>query len=485
MMNIKRVVVGVLLCVLPWQSVFAAKPIELTLRDAILLAMRFNPNIQSADLQRVVDRINLEAAQWAFQVQYNVTGSATYANGVTNGVGGESDTETIGPQATLLTPIGTQLGVQLAPTWSHTAGQSRYFNPTLQLNLTQPLLRGSRPDVVLAPLHTAENQEMIARLTFKNNLMQSVTDVISAWLSLIQAQNSLKVQRLSLDNSLATLNQQKAFLHAGRIAPTDLVQFDATVANQQLLLEQQDIAVGQQQRQLLITLGLNPDLPIHISNDLTLPGKTFPTLDESIQTALKNNVQYRQAEMTLRQNEISVLTAEDNARWQLNLTATRTFGGPGLSSSSGFNGLFNGSNDNLSVGLNLTVPIDNLSLKQAVVQAKIGLRQQKIAIEQAKRQLTSDVINTWNTVNSQKKQIDQARTAVELARQSLKIAETKLKFGKVTPFEVSTLQSNLTTQEITYINVKIGYVNNLARLDQMIGETLDRWGLRLRSEDRI
>lgn len=482
-MNIKRVVVGWLLCILPWQIIFAATPVELTLHDAILLAMRFNPDIQSAELQRVVDRINLAAAQWAFQIQYGVTGSATYANGVTNGVGGESDTETIGPQASLLTPIGTQLSVQLANTLSHTAGQSRYYNPALQLSLTQPLLRGARRDVVLAPLHTAQNQAIIARLTYKNHLMQSVTDVIAAWLNLIQVQNSLAVQRLSLKNSLATLNQQKAFLHAGRIAPTDLVQFQATVANQKLLLEQQDIAVGQQQRQLLITLGLNPDLPIHIANDLTLPGKSFPTLDECIHAALENNVQYRQAEMNLKQSEISVLTAQDNARWQLDLTATRTFGGSGGSSSNtGLNSLFNGNNDNVSVGLNLNIPIDNMSLKQAVVQANIGFQQQKIMLEQAKRHLISDVINDWNTVVSQQKQIGQARQAVELARQSLKIANTKLKFGKVTPFEVSTLQSNLTTQEITYINVKIGYTSNLAHLDQVMGRTLDRWGLKERSD---
>jgi len=478
---LKRIWLNLLVISFACNLAFAApKPIELTLHDAILLAMRLNPNVQNAGLQRVIDRINLSAANWQYAVQYSLTGSANYAKNISDGQKtSEFDAQNIVPQAQLLTPIGTVFNLQMANNLNHIAGNARYYNPAIKFSLTQPLLRGAGRDVVLAPLHLAENQEIIQQLAYKNVLMQSITDVISAWLSLIQLQNSLEVQKLALQNSKDTLQQQKAFWRAGRIAKTDLVQFRATVANQELLLAQQIISIGQQKRALLIALGLNPDLSIKISNSLP-PNNKLPTLAASIQAALINNIGYQQAKLTLKQAEINLLTAKDNARWQLDLTASHTEGGgSGGAPNSGFNSLANGRNRSSEVGLTLNIPIDNLQLKQAVVQAGVGLQQQKITLQENQRELTSAVINTWNMVNSQKQQIEQAHQSVMLARDSLNIAQTKLKFGKVTPFEVSTLQTNLTQQEISEINVKISYVSNLAQLDQITGNTLTRWDLKI------
>ena len=70
-----------------WQPAFSSSTtVNLTLRDAILLAMRSNPNVQSAELQRVIDRMNLAEAHWAYAVQYSVTGSVAYSRSVVDGL---------------------------------------------------------------------------------------------------------------------------------------------------------------------------------------------------------------------------------------------------------------------------------------------------------------------------------------------------------------------------------------------------------------
>ena len=58
-------------------------------------------------------------------------------------------------------------------------------------------------------------------------------------------------------------------------------------------------------------------------------------------------------------------------------------------------------------------------------------------------------------------------------------ANAKLKYGKVSAFEASTLQTNLLTAQVSYINTMTAYVTNLATLDQTIGITLDRWHVKL------
>jgi outer membrane protein TolC len=460
--------------------VFAEKALELSLQDAVMLALRKNPNVQSAEIQRIVDKLTLRTAEWQYEWQYSLKGAANHTDSVTGGIHAESDTESLTPGASLLIPIGTTFNVQMINPLAHTAGFARYYNPSVTVSATQPLLQGAGRDIVLAPLYQAQNTELLARLTFKTTIMQTITDVISQYAALVQAQNSLEAQRLSLKNLLATLKQQRAFLKTGRIAPADLVQFDASVASQKLQLQEQTVSLLQQQRNLLITLGIDPSIPIKTSNKVQMPNETLPNLAECYRLALENNIAYQQELINLKQTKIALALAIDKARPSLNFTAQRTQGGgSGGYPNSGLKSLTNGANTNTQFGLVLTVPIDNVSLKAAVSSAKVALDQENIKVASQKRQVILTVTNDYNTILNQKSQIIQAQIAVKLAQKSLDIAQAKLRFGKVSPFEVSTLQNSLITQKLSEISVIDAYITNLATLDQDVGITLDRWGLHL------
>lgn len=282
-------------------------------------------------------------------------------------------------------------------------------------------------------------------------------------------------------NIIDILKQQQAFLKTGRIAPADLVQFQSSVASQQLSVQQQEVSLSQQKRKLLITLGIDPSMTIKLSSTVHFPDETIPILAESIELALKNNITYQQQLLGVKQTKIALALAVDNARWQLSFVAQRTQGGgSGAYPNTGLESLSNGANTNTQFTFNLTVPIDNLTLEKAVTSAKVALRQAYINLNSQRHQVILTITNDYNTVLNQRAQIKQAETAVKLAQQTLDIAQAKLKFGKVSPFEVSTLQSTLITQKISAINAITAYMTNLATLDQDTGVTLDRWKVGLR-----
>ncbi len=456
------------------------KVLNITLAEAVVLALRYNPNVQVEDFQRILDKFSLLVAEWQFDIHYNLTGAANYVHSVSSGFRSESDTQAITPGASLLIPLGTQFSLQMVNPLSHSAPNARFYNPSLVFNLTQPLLQGFGPEITLAPLHIAENQELINRLTMQNTVMGTITTIISQYVSLVQAKYSIKVQKISLQNSIDTLNEQKAFLKVGRIPASDLVQFEASVASQQLSLEQQEVVYLQQQRELLVTLGIDPTLSLQISDNVHLPTENIPTLSECIDMALANNVTYQQQVINIRNTRINLEVAADNQRPTLNLTVGQTQGGgSGGAPNSGIPSLFNGNNSNTTVGLALTVPIDDLSLQQSYLQAKVGLKQAEIVLSETKRQVINDVTNAFYVLQNQKQQITQAELSVKLAQQTLDIANAKLKYGKVSPFEASTLQTNLLTAQISYISTLAAYETNLAALDQILGNTLNRWHVRL------
>src|SRR5581483_1619101 len=63
--------------ILPLPQTTIQKPKLLTLEDAIVLALRNNPLVRSARLQRISDQFALELANYAYEPQFKFTANAT------------------------------------------------------------------------------------------------------------------------------------------------------------------------------------------------------------------------------------------------------------------------------------------------------------------------------------------------------------------------------------------------------------------------
>ena len=463
--------------------VLAAVPSkELTLNNAILLALRYNPSVRNAQIQRVVDKFNLRLAENQYEVNYALTGRASHNNLVSNGYSFNTSSASIRPSAYInSTPYGTRVNLSLPNTVNRDHTNGSYYTPGVSLTVNQPLLRGFGKDVNMALLYNAYDAEKINGLTLKNTLIITVTQVISLYTNLIQSINTLKTQQLALKNSITDRERYKALINAGRNAPADLVQFEVNVANQQLSVQQQAINVQQARYVLLNYLGLDPTLPINVPNSVTLPAVKIPSLANSINMALQNNISYQQALINLKILKRQLITAKDQQNWQLDLSAASTFGDAVNTNSIGTN---ISQNRNNNVALELSIPINDLSRQQQLVQAKTSLQQAEINLTAAKQQIIVDVTNIYNQLLSQKQQIIEARKLADLASRNLQIAYTKLKFGKTTPFEVSSLQTQLINTQVSLINTEQNYINTVANFDQILGSTLQRWNIQLRDQSR-
>lgn len=466
------------LLLLPTIVLAAVPSKELTLNNAILLALRYNPSLRNAEIQRIVDKFNLRLAENQYEVNYALTGRASYSNLVNNGRSFNASNASISPSAYInSTTYGTRFNLSLPNTINHNYGNGSYYSPGVSLTINQPLLRGFGKDVNMAPLYNAYDTEKINRLTLKNTLINTITQVISLYTNLIQSINTLRTQQLALKNSVADRERYKALISAGRNAPADLVQFEVNVANQQLSVQQQEINVQQARYLLLNYLGLDPTLLITVPKSVTLPEAKIPSLADSIDIALHNNISYQQILINLKILKRQVLSAKDQQNWQVDLSAASTFGGATTTNSIGTNV---SQNRNNNVALELSIPINDLSRQQQLVQAKTSLQQAEINLSAAKQQIIVDVTNAYNQLLSQKQQIIEARKLADLASRNLQIAYTKLKFGKTTPFEVSSLQTQLINAQVSLINTEQNYINTVANFDQILGSTLQRWNIQLR-----
>ncbi len=431
----------------------------LSLHDAIMLALRFNPQVQSSELQRIVDKYSYEVAQNQFQPQYSLTGGATYANGST-------PQYNLKPGASLNSPFGTNVAVDVNNTFDG--------NQVATATITQPLLRGFGPTVTEANLFNAYISELNARLAFKNNIITQIIAVIQAYYTVVQNTNQLMTNKQALATSEQSLQQTKLEIKAGKKASTDAVQQEASVATNRLQVEQAENALQLSYQSLINVLGLSPDSKLKLDQNILLDERPLPTKEQSIEIALKNNVAYQQLLNSYKTLQRQLAVAKNAQLWQLNATGT-------ASQNIAQNG--NGPNSptpaSSSLSLSLSVPIDNMTLKQELVNAKIGLEQAELNLYNTKRALTTQVINGYDNLMSQKQQIVLSENDVRLAEQSLKIENLRYSAGLDPPINLIQVRNDLQAKQLNLINQKISYLNNLENFFALLGTTLDRWNIKL------
>lgn len=462
------------------ENSYAQDKLTLSLNEAILLAVRTNPNVQSTRLNYVSQKFNLYVQQWQFQPHYSFQASAAYNRT------GSTAQELFGthnynfqPGVSLLTPYGTQVTV------AGTNSETDHYNPGLSLQIMQPLIRGFGKAVVEAALCDAKDSEVISRLNVEGMLRNTVSAVIMAYLDVLSAERTITIDEDAVKRAEKSVEQTKLYIRAGHKAGNEIVTVEANVATAKTQLINDKNNLQQARYALLAAIGMDPNTEV-----------TFTTLDlqrlihmyhplslaQTKNLVLDNDIQYQVDQITLEgPTKRNLLVAEDNTRWQLNFNATATTGnGVGGGQGAGVNSLINGINQSQSVSLTLQIPIDDQVSKQAVSNAKIALKQARLALMQEKWNKETSAINGWNLVDSAERALQFAEDAEKLQEKTYNVSYQKYLHGLIDSLELQTAQINLVQAQQTMLSAEINYIKALVNLDLLVGDTLKTWDIGVR-----
>lgn len=460
-------------------TAYAQDSLTLSLDEAILLAVRTNPNVITSRLNYIMQKFNLYVQRWEFLPHYSlqVLGTSNQTSHEHKSSSGSVISPTIG--ATLLTPIGTQLLL------TNTNKITSHYNPGLSFQVIQPLIRGFGRPVVENALYNALDSEYIARLNIEGTLRITVTNLINAYLNVVSAERTIIIDKDALQRATKAVTQTKLYIQAGRKAGNELVTVEANVASARTQLENDKNNLNQARFALLAAIGLDPNTAIRFTSlDLEnlIQKYHVPTLDDTQRLVLDNDIQYQVDKITLYgQTTRALLVATDNTRWILNLTGNASTGETsGGGRFAGINSLFNGINKANSVTLNLTIPIDDELAKQSLLNAKISLREAELALLQEKWSKQTSSIDGWNTVRSAQKALQFAEDAERLQLRTYQISNQKYLHGLIDSLELQSAQLSLIQSQQASLSAKITYLKSLVSLDLLIGHTLRTWNIHVR-----
>ncbi|MBC3254253.1 TolC family protein [Pseudomonas paralactis] len=448
-----------------------AQATTMTLGDAVYLGLRNNPAIRSAYLQRVAQKFDLRVAEDVFNPKLTLNSHYRTSRGSQD----NTRNANLAPTSSLLGEYGTRLSMAWTQQLNNANRAGRYRSDGLDLAIIQPLMRGAGWDATTAPLRLSRLAEQANRLNLKATVAQTISQIIATYRELLRAQEQLVIVQEALKRSNTLLDVNKALISAGRMAEFEIVQTEADIATQQLGVEEARNQLDTSRLALLRLLALDLSTPVRATEALEANPMQIDQR-QAFNLAQNQQPEYLAALLGSQQADLNLVIAKDSGRWQVDLVA-------GANQVRAATDTDNGHDNNRTwdsyAGVQVQIPIGDISTRQAEVRARVNVEDQEIRITDARQELERNVNNVVRDLGTRWRQYEISRRAVELSRRKIEIEREKLSAGRSTNFQVLSFETDLRNAENAQLNALIAYLNAQTQLDLTLGMTLESWEIAL------
>jgi outer membrane protein TolC len=393
------------------------------------------------------------------------------------------------------------------------------INTGFRATVTQHLLEGLSFNANRRLIRIAKNNREISDVAFRNQVIQTVSQIENIYWDLVSAYENVRVQESSLALSQKTLADNKKQVEIGTLAPIEIVRAESGVAaaNQSLITAQTNLQLQELLMKNAISKNLSDPTLVtaHVvpTDTMTLP-TTEPVvpIQDLINDALSHRPELAQSRIDLSNREITrkatanlLLPSVDLVGWY----GSAALGGitnPGVicgtpgartppfcfSGSTTPPGGFGGAFSNLfgynypdyAVGFNVNIPIKNRFAQATQVRSELEYRQSQMLLQQLQNQIAIQVRNAQFTVQQNRAQVLAAQSAEELARQSLDAEQKKYALGASTTTLVLTAQRDLAQAQSNTVAALDNYEKSKVQLDLATGLTLTHNGIEMADAEK-
>lgn len=178
------------------------------------------------------------------------------------------------------------------------------------------------------------------------------------------------------------------------------------------------------------------------------------TLQQCLDVAIKNNLLVKQSEIQMETSRISYQQARENLLPTLNGDITHSLS-DGRSLNPFTNGYLNQQITSGTYSLNSSVVLSNgLTLQNSIRQTSLAYQAGQMDFQQAKDNLTLNLITAYLQVLNAEDQLAQANVQADVSKKQLERLQTLDKDGAVTPSQLYDLKGQYATDQLSVVNAK-------------------------------
>ena len=479
---------------------------DMSLEQAIEISLENNLDLKVARMNPQIQDYSLSAARAAFRPTLSGTFNQQHSSVISTNVL-EGVPTVITQNQNYNTALSQQLskfGANYSVTFTSGRGSNNTvtntrpitYNGSTRLNYTQPLLANFAIDNARNNVRTQQIQRQIVDIQLLERIENTKANVRVAYWALRRAIEQVEIQKRALELSQRLLQDNRTKVEIGTMAPIDLVQNEATVANNEQALLNAKVSWQTAEltfKRLLVTGTEDP-----LYGQTINPTEQPPAIEQvqvdipgAIKTALQERTDIAQTKKSLESTSFTLELRKNATLPSLNLTGGYTLNGTGgdifqidritgdktLLTDSGYSDVLRGigqfDQPTWTLGVNFTYPLGMVAQRAALAQAQIQYQQALANLKAQELSVSTDVTSAGLAVQNTYQQLIAARTARQAAERNADAEQTRFDNGMSNNYNIATAQNNLTTSRVSELNAIIAYVNAIADYEkkQRIGGT--------------
>jgi outer membrane protein len=391
---------------------------------------------------------------------------------------------------------------------STTATFNPQYGATASISFTQPLLKNLRIDSTRSNIKLYNLDLKNTDSQFKQKVTDIVANIQTQYWSLVSAIRDYTIKRDSVQLARINLRDNKKKVEVGTLAPIDVTDAEATVAQREVdLISSQETLLSQENAlRALISSNRNSEIwrQVIVPTDAPDFKEYKVNLDDAINTALANRPEIVQSQISVNRIDINRKVLENNRKWQFDFTGS--FGSQGLAGPQGcaknyltglcqydasgnlilstppslvggvptvYKTVFTEGFTNWTIGFQLNIPLRNRSLDAQLAQQDISKRQELMKRKQTEQSIQVDVRNAVQQLETRRNQVLAAESGRRFSKERLDGEAKRMEAGLSQNYLVLQRQDQLAQAEFQYLQAMINYKKSIITMQKAIYTLLE------------
>lgn len=465
---------------------------RLSVEEAVHQALEHNLGVQVARIDPQIQDVTIAQylAAWTPSLTSSVATSrnVTPSNSFLSGAAGASTTD-----QRLASNVGLHQnlkwnGASYSIGWDNArsttnnlfASFSPQVNSSLALSISQPLLRNFSIDSLRQQLDVGRKNRDISDLRLQSSILATQRSVRHAYWELAYAYAALTVQQQSLELARESLRNNRARVEIGTMAPLDIVEAEAEVAQREESVIVAEAAIERAEdtlRALIYDPAARDFWSFRIEPSDRPPFQPVPVdVDAAVRAALDRRLDLREAKKTIEANDISIRyfrnqTLPDvTAQFDYGLSGLggvqsirgEGFPGPILGTSQRSYGsvladVFGNSFPKWTLALNVSYPLGDSQEETGLARARLQNAQSQTQLKHQQLQVVTQVRDAARSLTTNQKRVASTAATRELGQRRLEAEQKKFAAGQSTSFFVFQAQRDLAQAQNNELRAILDY----------------------------
>lgn len=424
----------------------------ITLQEAIDIALENNYQLKQA-------KNNLDLAEYRVKSEY-----ADFLPSVNSSINGSRRT---GQQF-----ISDRFSEGLDPFVDIT---SKSISGNMSANI--PVFRGFEN---INSLRASQQSKISEEESFQRAKEQVIFNTASNYLQVLLAMELLEIRKENLENSRKQLEQVQAQVEVGSRPTVDLYNQEAQVANDELLLTQQENTLKFNKLLLIRQLQIDPlgdyefEIP-EIEAEVSSANMQSYSLSELIDQALLSRSDLKSAIANIRTLDYQLSIAKGSlypsVSASFGLSSSYSDQYSVLGESVGFSDQFFDQRINRSLGFSVSIPLfQNWNRMTSIQSTKVQLKNAELNLDNSRLQVIQEVTQAYNDYSSYVQQLSASEKSLKASERAFETQQERYNVGSSTLIELSQAQANYVSAQSDYTQAIYNLIFQEKLLDYYLGK---------------